>query len=81
MIETIKGICRAEGFLMALASMAADRELCGDQRDSFIMKEAELLASKINIGSDYIVGAEKEIKELREEIECLRGINKEIPGR
>lgn len=81
MMKTIKGLCRAEGFLMALAAMAADRELCGDQRDSFVMQEARFLTSRINTGADYIIGTEKEIRELREEVESLRGPVEIIPGR
>lgn len=81
MMETIKGLCRAEGFLMALATLAADRELCGDQRDSFVMQEAQFLTNRINMGVDYIIGDEKEIRELREEVESLRGPVEKIPGR
>lgn len=72
MMETIKGLCRAEGFMIALAAMVADRELCGDQRDSKIMQEARYLATRINHGVDFIIGEEKEIKELREELEMYR---------
>lgn len=81
MMEIIKGLCRADGFLTALAALAADRELCGDQRDSLVMKQAILLGSKISIGADYIISVEKEIRELREEVESLRGPVEDIPGR
>lgn len=72
MMETIKGLCRAEGFMTALAAMVADRELCGDARDSKVMREARYLATRINNGVDFIIGEEKEIKELREELEIYR---------
>ena len=81
MMEIIKGLCRADGFLTALAALAADRELCGDQRDSIVMRQAISLASKSSIGVDYIMGSEKEIKELQEEVESLRGPIENIPGR
>lgn len=68
MIETIKGLCKAEGFLTAIAAVAADREMCGDQRDSFTMNDAQLLADKIDYAVQFIIGQENEIKRLRREI-------------
>lgn len=81
MMEIIKGLYRADGFLTALAALAADRELCGDQRDSFVRREAKLLATNISSGADYIIDVEKQIRELREEVESLRGPVENIPGR
>lgn len=83
MMETIKGLCKAEGFLLAVAAIAADREACGDSRDSKVMQEARFLASRISTGADYIIGTEKEIRELREEVKSLKKLAdvEDIPGR
>ena len=75
MTEAIKGLNKASGFLMAIASVMADREMCGDQRDSFLMQEARYLASRVDVGADYIIHAEKEIDALRDKLAYLEKVS------
>lgn len=84
MSETVNGLYKARGFLIALASIMADREVCGDQqRNSFLMNEARCVAIDISKGADYIKGIESEISELQEEVASLKRLAnvEDIPGR
>ena len=70
--DIIGGMSRAEGFLIALANIAADREICGDNRESFLMVTANQMSVEIRKTINYITKLEGEIGKLKEELHEIR---------
>lgn len=66
--DIIGGMSRAEGYMIALANIAADREICGDNRESFLMVTANQMSVKIREAINYITKLEGEIGKLNEEL-------------
>ena len=70
--DIIGGMSRAEGYMIALANIAADRENCGDNRESFLMVTANQMSVKIREAINYITKLEGEIGKLKEELSEMR---------
>lgn len=70
--DIIGGMSRAEGYMIALANIAADREICGDNRESFMMVTANQMSVKIREAINYITKLEGEIGKLKEELYEIR---------
>ena len=70
--DIIGGMSRAEGYMIALANIAADREICGDNRESFLMVTANQMSVKIREAINYITKLEGEIGKLKEELSEMR---------
>ena len=70
--DIIGGMSRAEGFMIALANIAADREICGDSMESYLMKTANQMSVKIREAINYITKIEGEIGKLKEELHEIR---------
>ena len=68
----ISDMSRVEGFMIALANIAADREMCGDNRQSFLMETANQMSVNIRKTINYITKLEDEIGELKEELSEMR---------
>lgn len=68
----IGGMSRAEGYMIALANIAADREICGDNRQSFLMTTANQISVQIRSAINYITDLESQIEELKEELSEMR---------
>lgn len=66
--DIIGGMSRAEGYMIALANIAADREICGDDRQSSLMVTANQMSVKIREAINYITKLEGEIGKLNEEL-------------
>ena len=67
MIETIKGLSQAQGFMMALAAEVSDRDVM-EGKPGNTMRRAESMMVSIENAIDFIQGEEREIKKLRQEI-------------
>lgn len=70
--DIIGGMSRAEGYMIALANIAADREICGDNRESFLMKTANQMSVQIRAAINYITDLEKQMEELKDELHEMR---------
>lgn len=70
--DIIGGMSRVEGYMVALASIAAEREICGDKRESFLMKTANQMSVQIREAINYITKLEGEIDKLNEELYEIR---------
>ncbi len=70
--DIIGGMSRAEGYMVALANIAADREMCGDNRKSFLMETANQMSVNIRKTINYITKLEDEIGKLKEELSEMR---------
>jgi len=70
--DIIGGMSRAEGYMIALANIAADREICGDNRKSFLMATANQMSVEIREAINYITKLEGEIGKLNEELHEIR---------
>ena len=72
--DIIGGMSRVEGYMIAIANIVADREICGDNRKSFLMVTANQMAVKIREAINYITKLEDEIGKLNEELHeiCMR---------
>lgn len=70
--DIIGGMSRAEGYMVALANIAADREMCGDNRQSFLMETANQMSVNIRKTINYITKLEDEIGKLKEELSEMR---------
>jgi hypothetical protein len=70
--DIIGGMSRAEGYMVALANIAADREMCGDNRQSFLMETANQMSVNIQKTINYITKLEDEIGKLKEELSEMR---------
>jgi len=68
----IGGMSRAEGYMVALANIAADREICGDNRESFLIKTANQMSVQIRAAINYITDLEKQMEELKDELHEMR---------
>jgi SMC interacting uncharacterized protein involved in chromosome segregation len=68
----IGGMGRAEGYMIALANIAADREICGDDRQSFLIVTANQMSVEIRKAINYITKLESEIDKLNEELHEIR---------
>jgi FtsZ-binding cell division protein ZapB len=70
--DIIGNMSRAEGYMIALANIAADREICGDNSQSFLMVTANQMSVKIREAINYITKLEGEIGKLKEELSEMR---------
>ena len=70
--DIIGGMSRAEGYMIALADIAADREICGDDGKSFLMTTANQMSVNIREAINYIAKLEGEIDKLKEELSEMR---------
>lgn len=70
--DIIGGMSRAEGYMVALANIAADREICGDDRESFLVATANQMSVEIRKAINYITKLEGEIGKLKEELSEMR---------
>lgn len=70
--DIIGGMSRAEGYMVALANIVADREICGDSRQSFTVKEAEHMSVQIRAAINYVTELESQVEELKEELSEMR---------
>jgi len=69
--DIIGGMNRVEGYMIALANIAADRA-CGGNRESFLMKTANQMSVQIREAINYITKLEGEIGKLNEELYEIR---------
>ncbi len=70
--DIIGEMSRVEGYMTALANIMADREICGDNRESFLMVTANQMSVKIREAINYIINLEDEIGKLNEELYEIR---------
>lgn len=70
--DIIGGMSRAEGYMIALANIAADREICGDNKQSFLMITANEMSVQIRAAINYVIKLERQIDELKEELSKMR---------
>lgn len=70
--DIIGGMSRAEGYMIALANIATDREICGDNRKSFLMETANQMSVQIRAAINYITDLEKQMEELKDELHEMR---------
>ena len=70
--DIIGGVSRAEGYMIALANIVADREICGDNRKSFLMETANQMSVKIREAINYVTKLEQKVDELKEELSEMR---------
>jgi len=70
--DIIGGMSRVEGYMIALANIVADREICGDSRKSFLMVTANQMTVKIREAINYVTKLEKQVDELKEELSQMR---------
>ena len=70
--DIIGGMSRAEGYMIALVNIAADREICGDNRKSFLMATANQMSVEIREAINYITKLENEIGDMKEELHEIR---------
>ena len=68
----ISDMSRVEGFMIALANIAADREICGDNRGSLLMTTANQMSVKIREAINYVTKLEQKVDELKEELSEMR---------
>ena len=66
--DIIGGMSRVEGYMIALANIVADRGICGENRESFLMVTANQMSVKIREAINYITKLEREIGKLNEEL-------------
>lgn len=70
--DIIGGLSRVEGYMVALTNIMADREICGDNRKSFLMVTANQMSVEIRQAINYITKLEGEIGKLNEELHEIR---------
>ena len=70
--DIIGGMSRAEGYMIALANITADREICGDNRESFLVVTANQMSVQIRAAINYVTKLEKQVDELKEELSEMR---------
>ena len=70
--DIIGGMSRVEGYMIALANIAAEREICGDNRESLLMITANQMSVQIRKAINYVTELEKQVDELREELSEMR---------
>lgn len=70
--DIIGGMSRVEGYMIALANIVADREICGDNRESFVMITSNKMSVKIREAINYVTELEEQVDELREELSKMR---------
>ena len=70
--DIIGGMSRVEGYMIALANIVADREIRGDNRESYLMVTANQMSVKIREAINYITKLEGEIGKLNEELYEIR---------
>lgn len=70
--DIIGGMSRVEGYMIALANIMADREICGGNRQSSLMKTANQMSVQIREAINYITKLEGEIGKLNEELHEIR---------
>lgn len=70
--DIIGGMSRAEGYMVALANIAADQAIYGDNRASFLMTTANQMSVQIRAAINYVTKLEKQVDELKEELSEMR---------
>ncbi|MBR4458295.1 MAG: hypothetical protein IKS31_04990 [Clostridia bacterium] len=70
--DIIGGMSRVEGYMIAIANIVADQQICGGDRKSYLMITANQMSMKIRETINYITKLENEIGKLNEELNEIR---------